>query len=38
MIKAKDIKEMIGMVAFTILIFYAPDLIQKYGSLLKSCF
>lgn len=33
-----ELRDLFGTVAFTVLIFYAPDLIQKYGSLLKSCF
>jgi hypothetical protein len=38
MITGKDIKEMIGMVIFTLLIFNAPELIYKYGSTMKGCF
>tara|TARA_B100001059_G_C17277308_1_gene306508 strand:- start:282 stop:401 length:120 start_codon:yes stop_codon:yes gene_type:complete len=35
MITGKDIKEAIGMVIFTILIFNAPELIQKYGKVIE---
>lgn len=37
MINAREIKEMIGMVIFTILIFHAPELIQKYGQVWAVC-
>tara|TARA_B100000212_G_scaffold151870_1_gene114328 strand:+ start:6666 stop:6785 length:120 start_codon:yes stop_codon:yes gene_type:complete len=35
MITGKELKELVGMVIFTILIFHLPELIQKYGRILE---
>ena len=36
MITGRELKEAIGMVIFTILIFHLPELIQKYGRILEQ--
>jgi len=36
MISGKELKEIVGMVIFTMLIFHLPELIQKYGRILEQ--